>query len=291
MKATYKPRKAKAAGGRKSERAAGAGGWRWADPHGLEVHPAFRRLIPLQSRGEFKSLEQSLKAEGCRDPLLVWKGKNVVLDGHTRRDLCIYLKKKVKVREVELPDEQAAVDYILELQRQRRNLTREAVSYLRGSEYNALKQRRGGQKRGPKRVGPRVPPVSTAHRVAEKHGVNEKTVKRDARFALSVDRIVADYGDPEVKRKLLGADVKLTRVEARALLKIPAEERKAAVDKLIEDGELPREKKEAAARRPKEVAESILARLQTRGEAHARSVVQHLARLLGLELAEKGAEQ
>jgi hypothetical protein len=253
----------------------------------LEVRPAFRRLIPLQSRGEFKALEQSLKAEGCRDPLLVWKGHNVVLDGHTRRDLCIYLKKRVKVREVELPDEGAALEYILELQRQRRNLTREAMSYFRGAEYNALKQRRGGQKRGPKRVGQRVPPVSTAYKVAEKHGVAEKTVKRDARFALAVDQIVADYGDAEVKRKLLGADVKLTRVEARALLKIPAEERKAAVDKLIEDGELPRAKKEAASRRPKEVAESILARLQKKGEAHARSVVQQLARLLGLDVAEK----
>jgi hypothetical protein len=164
------------------------------------------------------------------------------------------------------------------------------MSYLRGAEYNALKQRRGGQRRGPGRVGPRVPPVSTAFRVAEKHGVAEKTVKRDARFALAVDQIVADYGDPEVKRKLLGADVRLTRVEARALLKMPAEERKAAVDRLIEEGELPRPKKEAASRRPKEVAESILARLQKKGEAHARSVVLRMARLLGLEVADKPSE-
>jgi hypothetical protein len=126
--------------------------------------------------------------------------------------------------------------------------------------------------------------------LSEKYGVSPKTVKRDARFALAVDQVVADYGDPEVKRKLLGADVKLTRVEARALLKIPAGERKAAVDQLIEDGELPREKKEAVARRPKEIAESLIARLKAKGEGHARSVVQQMARLLGLEVAEKPAE-
>lgn len=87
------------------------------------------------------------------------------------------------------------------------------------------------------------------------------------------------------------ADVKLTRVEARMVLRMPPEERKAAVDKLIEDGELPRTKKVAADRRPKEIAESFLARLQKKGEAHARSVVRQLARLLGLELAEKEAEE
>jgi len=283
MKATFKARKPRA-GARGAKRAADPGGWQWADPNGLKVNPEFRRLIPLQSRGEFLALERSIKDEGCRDPLLVWKGRNVVLDGHTRRDLCIHLKKQVKVREVELPDERAAVEYILELQRQRRNLTREAMSYFRGAEYNAIKQQRGGRRRGRPPKGQSVPrhQPTTAYRLAEKYAVSEKTVKRDARFALAVDRIAEDYGDPDVRRKLLGADVKLTRVEARALLRMPPEERKAAVDKLIEDGELPRQKKEPAARRPKEVAESLVARLKAKGEGHARSVVQQMARLLGL---------
>ena len=286
MKTTSKPRKAGA------KEAADAGDWKWANPNGLKVHPDFRRLIPLQSRGEFKALEQSIQAEGCRDPLLVWKGRNVVLDGHTRRDLCIHHKKQVKVREVELPDERAAVEYILDLQRQRRNLTREAMSYFRGAEYNAVKEQHGGRRRGrpPKGQGAPPPRPTTARRLAEKYAVSEKTMKRDARFALAVDRIVSDYGDPEVRRKLLGADVKLTRIEARALLKVPAEERKAAVDQLLDDGELRRAVKHRPARRPKEIAESLLARLKAKGEGHARSVVQQLARLLGLELAEKPAE-
>ena len=109
-------------------------------------------------------------------------------------------------------------------------------------------------------------------KLAEKYGVSEKTVKRDGVFAQVIDKIVADYGDPEVKRKLLGADVKLTQGTARVLLKMPAEERKAAVDQLIEQGELPRAKKgSASARKPKEVAQSLVARLQAKGEG-AREV-------------------
>src|SRR5262245_54293105 len=182
------------------EEGAGQGGegvadeeWHWADPRSLKVNPAFEALIPLQSRGEHMALDQSIQAEGCRDPLLVWKGKNVVLDGHTRRALCIGHKKQVKVREVDLPDERAALEYILQIQRQRRNLTREALSYFRGSEFHALKQRRGGNRRGrpPKAFNE---PRSTAAEVADKHGVSEKTVKRDALFARAVDQIVEDYG-------------------------------------------------------------------------------------------------
>ena len=210
--------------------------WHWADPKSLKVKAEFQRLIPLQSREEYRALNESIQAEGCRDALLVWKGHNVVLDGHTRRDLCIEHGKKVKVREVELPDEKAAIEFILRLQRQRRNLTREAMSYFRGTEYNALKQLRGGNKRGRRPNGQNDRIASTAERLADQYGVAEKTIRRDGIFAQIIDKLVAEYGDPEVKRHLLGADVKLTQGLARLVLKKPLEERKAAVKQLVEHG-------------------------------------------------------
>jgi hypothetical protein len=263
--------------------------WRWADPKSLKVNPAFQSLIPLQSKGEHRALEQSIQAEGCRDPLLVWKGRDVVLDGHTRRELCMGYKKKVRVQEIDLPDEKAAVEFILQIQRQRRNLTREAMSYFRGAEYNAAKQQHGGDRRGPKSKGQSDPSISTAAQAALKYGVSEKTVKRDGAFAEAVDRIAVEYGDPEVKRKLLGADVRLTQGTARVLLKTPAEERKAAVDQLIEKGELPRREKDNPRQtaKPREVAQSLVARLQRKSEAHAKSVLQQMAKLLGMEVVEK----
>jgi hypothetical protein len=271
---------------------AGQADWRWADPEGLEVNPAFRSLIPLQARGEYLALEESIRAEGCRDPLLVWKGRGVVLDGHTRRELCIKHKKPVKVREVELPDERAAVEYVLRVQRQRRNLTREAMSYLRGAEYNAVKGTHGGDRRGRGSKGQSDQSVATSVRLAEKYGVAEKTVRRDAAFARVVDRIVEEYGDQEVKRKLLGADVRLTRGAAKRLLKMPARERKQTVDELVEKGELPGGKEGAPpGRRPKEVARGLVARLRKQGEGHARSVLRQMARLLGMEVVGKGSEE
>ncbi len=266
--------------------------WYLTDPKSLKVNQDFQSLIPMQAKGELMALEESIKTDGCRDPLLVWKDHSTVLDGHTRRELCMKHKKQVKVRELELPDEKAAVEYILQIQIQRRNLTREAMSYFRGVEYNAIKQERGGNKRGRRPKGQSDPLKSTAENLAEKYGVSEKTVKRDGAFAQVIDEIVKDYGDSEIKRKLLGADVRLTHSTARVLRKMPAEKRNEMVDELVDKGELPRVKKGASSkRRPKEVAQGLVERLQKKGDAHAKSVLQQMAKLLGLEVVEKEKEK
>ena len=262
---------------------------RWVDPKTLKVEPEFQQLIPLQSKGELLALEESIKAEGCRDPLFVWKGKNIVLDGHTRRELCIKHKKQVKVREVELPDKEAAVAFILEVQRQRRNLTREATSYLRGSEYNTIKQQHGGKRERRRARGQIVPLPKTADRLGEKYGVSYKTIRRDALFAQAIDRVVEDYGDPDAKRILLGADVKLTQGLARLLLKKPAKERKAAVKMLIEKGAWREVKEPPAPPKPKAVAESIIARLNRKGEKLAQAVLKQMAQILGFEVVGRPA--
>ena len=263
--------------------------WRWADPASLQVNPAFERLIPLQSHQEYRALSRSIQDEGCRDPLTVWKGHNVVLDGHTRRDLCIEYGKKVKVREVELPDERAAAGFILELQRQRRNLTREALSYLRGTEYNAVKLRKGTRRPEWRGKGQRGPLPTTASKVAERLAVSERTIKRDGAFAKVIDVIVAEYGDPEVKRRLLGADVKLTHRLARRLYRMTPPERNAAVKRLVEEGELPPQRR--AVREPAETAEALVARLRARGAQFALAVLRKMASLLGREVIARASEE
>jgi hypothetical protein len=94
-----------------------------------------------------------------------------------------------------------------------------------------------------------------------------------------------------VKRKLLGADVRLTQGTVRALLRTPPEKRKKAVDELVEQGELPRAKEARPSARPKEVAQSLVTRLQKKGEGHARTVLQRMVRLPGMELVKEEEEK
>jgi hypothetical protein len=125
-------------------------------------------------------------------------------------------------------------------------------------------------------------------RVGAQYGVSAQTVKCDAIFARAIDRIVQDHGDPEVRRRLLGADVRLTSAGAIAMAQMPLAEREKVLKHLLDQGEMPRPvRAKPPAARPKEAAEALFARLQRRGEGHARAVARHLARLAGLEVAGK----
>src|SRR5689334_20469111 len=55
------------------------------------IDDEIRALIPPLTTDERTQLMENLQAEGCRDPLVVWKGHGVLLDGHNRRDICTEL--------------------------------------------------------------------------------------------------------------------------------------------------------------------------------------------------------
>ena len=50
----------------------------------IQIDPEFKSLIPPLSNDERSQLLANLLASGCRDPLVVWKGHNILLDGHNR---------------------------------------------------------------------------------------------------------------------------------------------------------------------------------------------------------------
>src|ERR1051325_7654931 len=86
----------------------------------IAVDPEFRALIPPLQPAEFVLLEAALRAEGCRDALVVWRG--TLLDGHNRLTLCQRHGIPFETVEVELPNRQAAQEWILKNQFARRNL-------------------------------------------------------------------------------------------------------------------------------------------------------------------------
>ncbi|MEI8195738.1 MAG: ParB/RepB/Spo0J family partition protein [Phycisphaerae bacterium] len=83
----------------------------------------FRNLITPLTRDERRELEASLLAEGCRDPLVVWKSNHLLLDGHHRFDICEKHTIPYQVVEVALPDRNSALLWIIRHQLGRRNLS------------------------------------------------------------------------------------------------------------------------------------------------------------------------
>ena len=54
----------------------------------ITIDEEFQNLIPAMTSEELKQLEDNIVAEGCRDPLVIWFGQNILLDGHNRYKIC-----------------------------------------------------------------------------------------------------------------------------------------------------------------------------------------------------------
>lgn len=182
----------------------------------LTIDPEFKSLLVPLTTEEKALLAESLRREGCRDPLTVWAGENVVLDGHARLKLCRELGIPFSLRQIDLPDRQAAREWVWQNQTGRRNLRPSAAAYTRGVLYRSIK----------KRPGARTDLSSWPHArkwasqdVAKFFGVDESTVRRDARFARDLDLIAGELGE-EFKLEVLTGKARLSRQMIRILVRM-----------------------------------------------------------------------
>jgi hypothetical protein len=132
----------------------------------IQIDPEFKALIPPLAPDEFSQLEANIKAEGCRDPLVIANIKpenhkcyredsitakqdakcvvffddgewlcnrcnygihnptqDVLIDGHNRHEICTRHGIEFKVVFREFPDRTAAMLWMIDNQKGRRNLT------------------------------------------------------------------------------------------------------------------------------------------------------------------------
>lgn len=150
----------------------------------IKIDAEFASLIPPLSEEEFALLETSIRAEGCRDPLVSWRG--TLLDGHNRLKICTRLEIPFRTVEREFVGREEARDWILQNQLGRRNLKPDQISYLRGVRYNLTKRAHGGLREA---SGQNVHLPKTAQALAQQYGVSERTIRRDADFAAAVDEL------------------------------------------------------------------------------------------------------
>ncbi len=110
-----------------------------------KIDPEFRDVVPPHSWDEAADLKASVEQFGYLSPIVVWRnevGEHLVLDGHARRDIWIaavtaaHTERSVnpdapigraarwpQIVEIELPDRDAALLWVIDNQRGRRNLT------------------------------------------------------------------------------------------------------------------------------------------------------------------------
>jgi len=164
-----------------------------------------RAQIPPLTQEEYSDLERSLIDEGCRDSLVVWAEKGIIVDGHNRYDICTRHNIPFNTFEKSFSDREAVIDWIDANQLARRNLNPEQMSFLRGRRYNRQKKTmaEAGAMKG-KSSGQNVR-SSTAESIAEQYGVDERTIRRDGQFADAVEKIEPYV--PDITQKVMAGEV------------------------------------------------------------------------------------
>lgn len=87
----------------------------------LKIDKDFSELMPVLEEEEFSRLEESIKREGCRDSIKVWKG--IILDGYNRYSICKKLNMNFSTAEIRCKSRKEARIWIIKNQLGRRNLT------------------------------------------------------------------------------------------------------------------------------------------------------------------------
>jgi hypothetical protein len=210
----------------------------------LKTMKQFAYLLPELKKEERSTLEESLRREGCRDPIITWHG--TIIDGHNRYSICKQHKIPFKIREMdEFPDEDAVKMWIINNQLSRRNLTDEQRERFIGILFNTNKKERGGVRdnAGRKSKGHSDPLISkgkeesedTAGMIAKQHGISPATAKRAGKFATAVDRI--GQISPAAETKIMSGEAKniISRKAIRTLAEAPETEIKKVAKSIEKD--------------------------------------------------------
>ena len=164
-------------------------------------------LLTPSTKEEFEQLEENIVKWRHVDPVVIaiLDGQRVLADGHNRRKVCVKHKIPMPEREQVFSSREDLIQWVIDNQLGRRNLTDARRAYYRGKEYLNKKKSVGN----PKQLGQNVPVEDqgeTDEVLGEKHGVSGKTIQRDADFAEAVEKL-----EEPVKQAILDEKISPTK--------------------------------------------------------------------------------
>lgn len=187
----------------------------------IVIDNEFRALIPPLSAEERAQLEANILADGCRDPLVTWG--EVLIDGHNRHEICTKHGLPFDVVEHEFSSRDDAIEWIINNQFGRRNLS----DYQRG--VLALRMKPIMEKRARAQQGERtdirpksdegIKPIRTDAAVADLANLGKDTIRK-------IERI-EEVAAPEVKAIAAAGDVSINL--AAQFVELPQEVQQEAI--------------------------------------------------------------
>lgn len=161
--------------------------------HPVIIDQELQALIPPLAPEELAQLEANILADGCRDPLVTWRG--ILIDGHNRFAICSKHGLTFQAVERDFADRSHVIEWIIRNQFGRRNLSayERTKLALRLEETIAARSRQGERTDICQKSDNSVP-LDTKRELAKAAGVSHDTVAK-------VKKIEAQAA-PEVKAAL-----------------------------------------------------------------------------------------
>lgn len=182
--------------------------------HTLTVDPEFRDLIPPQTAEERAGLEASILDEGCREALVVWKGHNILVDGHHRYAICHQHGIPFVIEEKHFDSRDDVIIWMVRNQLSRRNISPFSRSDLALASEEAFARKAkanqatstGGANPQLRQNSDKAEPVDTKKEVAKLADVSHDTIHKVKKVKKSGPKFVRDKartGDLSVNRAYL----------------------------------------------------------------------------------------
>lgn len=204
----------------------------------LRIDPQFRNLISPLKKKEYLQLEENILADGCRDPITVWR--EYIIDGHNRYEICTRHQIPFAVVEMDFICREDAIVWICANQLGRRNISDETRRFLIGKQYDAEKAAiRIKNPMGTNQYSEETrqadddhsalkghhAPSHTATRIAQENNITRSTVERYAIYSRTLETIAGK--EPEIVPKILTGEYRISHKNVVELSKLsPAEIRR-----------------------------------------------------------------
>ena len=195
----------------------------------IVILPVVKDLIRPLNNDEMAQLKANILSNGCQDSLKVWQTTQkvinsdsatneeqfVLIDGHNRYKICTENNVSFAVSIMKFQSLDNVISWMIDLQLGRRNMSPNEIAYYRGLKYNQEKKIEKTDNFSS--VGTSL---KTSQKLAEQYGINEKTIRRDAEFAIGVESL-----SPELKRDFLNGSVKVSKKDIEELGKADVREK------------------------------------------------------------------
>lgn len=171
----------------------------------IKVRPPFSELFSIDER-VLRAVKEDMDKRGFdhSQPIVLWDNEGVVIDGHTRlqaaRELAL---EEVPVCVKGFPDEDAAIEYAIHNQRNRRNLTEADI--LRCIEAVDKRRDRGGDRRSEEARS------KASNEAIEKVKSAEETARIVGTSRAKVERARAVLDNPQAAAEVKAGKKKISR--------------------------------------------------------------------------------